>query len=73
MRKIGTYAFIIGLALIVLPYFGLTLRLIGRINELGDIPAWAIKIGLMVVGVVLFILGKPKTEDLEKPSKTTID
>ncbi|SHG59484.1 hypothetical protein [Winogradskyella jejuensis] len=57
MRKIGIYATLIGLALIILPYFGLTLRLFGMIDELGETPAWAIKIGLVVVGVILYFLG----------------
>ncbi|RNC85139.1 MAG: hypothetical protein ED556_11275 [Winogradskyella sp.] len=64
MRKIGTYAALIGLALIILPYFGLTLKLFGMIDELGETPAWAIKIGLIVIGVVLFILGKPSEEEV---------
>lgn len=65
MRKIGTYAILIGLALIILPYFGLTLRLFGMIDELGELPAWAIKIGLVVAGAVLFFLGKPEAEEVE--------
>ena len=59
MRKIGIYAIIIGLALIILPYFGLTLKLFGMIDELGETPAWAIKIGLIILGAVLFFVGKP--------------
>ncbi|MEO1030887.1 MAG: hypothetical protein AAFX55_05760 [Bacteroidota bacterium] len=62
MRKIGIYAIIIGLALIILPYFGLTLRLFGMIDELGETPAWAIKIGLVVLGAILFFIGKPSNQ-----------
>lgn len=65
MRKVGVYAMLIGIALIVLPYFGLTLKLFGKIDELGETTAWAIKIGLIVVGAVLFFLGKPKPADDE--------
>ncbi|WP_299521234.1 hypothetical protein [Winogradskyella sp.] len=64
MRKIGIYVIIIGVALIILPYFGLTLRLFGMIDELGETPAWAIKIGLIVVGAILFFIGKPSKEQL---------
>lgn len=65
MRKIGIYAMLIGLALIVLPYFGFTLRLFGMIDELGETPAWAIKIGLILVGGILFLIGKPEVEDTQ--------
>ncbi|TCK67324.1 hypothetical protein DFQ05_1098 [Winogradskyella wandonensis] len=67
MKKIGIYAILIGLALIILPYFGLTLRLFGMIDELGETPAWAIKIGLVVIGAVLFFVGSSKeTEEIAK-------
>ncbi|MBC2846369.1 hypothetical protein [Winogradskyella flava] len=74
MRKIGIYAALIGLALIILPYFGLTLRLFGMIDELGQTPAWAIKIGLIVVGGVLFFMGKPDEEtELELPEENSAE
>ncbi|ARV10267.1 hypothetical protein BTO05_11690 [Winogradskyella sp. PC-19] len=73
MRKVGTYMAIAGLLLIVLPFFGLTLRLLGWIDELGETAAWAIKIGLIVVGAVLFFLDKPTEEEnsdtIEEPAE----
>lgn len=63
MRKLGVYVMIIGLALIVLPYFGLTIKLLGEIDRLGTTTALAIKIGLIVLGAVLFFLGKPSPEE----------
>ncbi|WP_299111322.1 hypothetical protein [uncultured Winogradskyella sp.] len=66
MRKIGVYAVLIGLALIILPYIGLTIRFLGWIDELGETTAWAIKIGLVVLGAVLFFMGKPEEEELPK-------
>lgn len=63
MRKIGVYAIIIGLALIVLPYFGLTLKLFGMIDELGETTAWAIKIGLTVIGLAIFFMSKPAVDE----------
>jgi len=65
MRKIGTYLALIGIALIVLPYFGLTLRFLDWINNWGATVAWAIKIGLIVVGAILFFMGKSQSEDTE--------
>lgn len=71
MKKIGGYLAIIGIALIVLPYFGLTIMFLGKIDELGVTTAWAIKIGLIVIGAALYFMGKSgeseKTElDLPK-------
>jgi hypothetical protein len=65
MKKIGGYMAVIGIALIVLPYLGLTIRFLGWIDELGEIPAWSIKIGLVVVGAALFFMGKPSEEDVD--------
>lgn len=63
MRKVGTYMAIAGILLIVLPFFGLTLKLLRWVDELGETAAWAIKIGLIVVGAVLFFLDKPAEEE----------
>ena len=63
MKKIGGYMAIIGIALIVLPYLGLTIRFLSWIDELGTTSAWAIKIGLILVGAALFFMGKSAAED----------
>ena len=65
MRKVGSYMAIIGIALILLPFIGLTVRFTDWIYNWGEGVAWAIKIGLIVVGAVLFFLGKPETEEVE--------
>lgn len=65
MRKIGSYMAIIGIALIVLPFIGLTIVFTDWIYNWGETPAWAIKIGLIVVGGVLFFMGKPSEEEGE--------
>ena len=57
MKKIGSYLAIAGLLLIVLPYFGLTIRFLSWIDELGTTQAWSIKIGLIVVGAIMFFMG----------------
>ena len=63
MKKIGGYLAVIGIALIVLPYFGLTIRFLDWIHNWGETVAWAIKIGLIVIGAVLFFMGKPDTDE----------
>lgn len=65
MRKVGSYMALIGVGLIVLPFVGLTIRFTDWIYEWGEGVAWAIKIGLVVVGAVLFFLGKPEEEEVE--------
>ncbi|WP_299368037.1 hypothetical protein [Winogradskyella sp.] len=62
MRKIGSYIAIIGLALILLPFIGLTIRFTDWIYNWGEGVAWAIKIGLVVVGVIMFFMGKPSQQ-----------
>lgn len=73
MRKIGIYAVLIGLALLILPYFGLTLRLFEVVDELGETPALLVKTGLIVVGGILFFVGKPSEEEvaetIEEPAE----
>ena len=53
----------------------MTIRFLGWIDELGTLPAWAIKIGLVVVGAVLFFMGKPEVEEteLELPKEDTAE
>ncbi len=57
---------VIGIALIVLPYLGLTITFLGWIDDLGTTAAWGIKIGLIVVGAALFFLAKPSEDDVEE-------
>ncbi len=56
---------IIGIGLIVLPFIGLTIRFTDWIYEWGEGVAWAIKIGLVVIGAALFFLGKPEAGEVE--------
>lgn len=65
MRRIGSYLAIAGVLLIVLPYFGLTIMFLGKVDELGVSTAWAIKLGLIVLGVILFFMGKSSDESAE--------
>lgn len=63
MRKIGTYMVIFGALAIVLNFFDRVPTLLMWIYSWGDIAAWGIKIGLIVVGAILFFVGKPTIED----------
>ena len=54
-----------GLFAIVLNFFDRVPSILMWIYEWGEGVAWAIKIGLVVVGAVLFFLGKPEAEEVE--------
>ncbi|MUU77952.1 hypothetical protein [Winogradskyella endarachnes] len=62
MKKIGGYMVFFGLFAIVLNFFDRVPTILMWIYEWGDTVAWAIKIGLIVVGAVLFFIGKPEEE-----------
>ncbi len=57
MRQIGSLAFILGILAIVLNYLDRVPTLLAWIYTWGEGPAWGIKIGLVVVGAVLWLLG----------------
>lgn len=63
MKKIGSYMALIGIALIILPFIGLTVRFTDWIYNWGDGVAWAIKIGLIVVGAIMFFMDKSEPEE----------
>ena len=54
-----------GLFAIVLNFFDRVPSILMWIYEWGEGVAWDIKIGLVVVGAVLFFLGKPEEEEVE--------
>ncbi|NRD20899.1 hypothetical protein HNV08_12655 [Winogradskyella eckloniae] len=65
MKKIGGYMVFFGLFAIVLNFFDRVPTILMWIYSWGDTAAWAIKIGLVVVGAVLFFMGKPEAEEAE--------
>jgi hypothetical protein len=62
MRKIGGYMIFFGLFAIVLNFFDRVPSILMWIYNWGEGVAWAIKIGLIVVGAILFFMGKPEVE-----------
>lgn len=57
MKQIGSLLIVLGLAAIVLNFFNFAPKILLWIYEWGEGTAWAIKIGLVVVGAVLYIAG----------------
>jgi hypothetical protein len=62
MKSIGTYLMIFGAASILLYFFEMNLRLLSWIDNWGVTAGWIIRIGLIVLGLVLFIMGKRREE-----------
>jgi hypothetical protein len=57
MRQIGSFLFVIGILAIVLNFLDRVPTLLAWIYQWGEPTAWGIKIGLVVVGGVLWLLG----------------
>ena len=70
MRNIGSFMALLGIAAIVMNYLDRVPRLLMWIYNWGDTVAWAIKIGLVVVGGALYFLG-PKEEEVAEESEST--
>ena len=69
MKKIGSYMAIFGVQAIVLNFFDRVPTLLMWIYSWGDTAAWAIKIGLVVVGAILFFMGsKTEVNTSDKPT-----
>ncbi|WP_420378919.1 hypothetical protein [Gilvibacter sp.] len=67
MRKLGMYMAFFGLFAIVLNFVDRVPTILMWIYNWGEGVAWGIKIGLIVVGAVLFFMGKPEEEPEEVP------
>jgi hypothetical protein len=57
MRQIGSLAVFLGVFAIVLDFLDRVPSLLVWIYNWGEGPAWGIKIGLIVVGAALWLLG----------------
>ncbi|WP_298420477.1 hypothetical protein [uncultured Kordia sp.] len=63
MRTIGTYLAIFGIGSIILYFFDMQFRLLMWIDMWGESAGWAIRIGMIVLGAILFVIGKPSEEE----------
>lgn len=71
MKKIGSYMAIFGVLAIVLNFFDRVPSLLMWIYSWGDTTAWVIKIGLVVVGAILFFMGsKAESESTSNTSES---
>jgi hypothetical protein len=60
MKSIGGYLFFFGLGSIVLDFFNMQFMLLAWIDMWGPTVGWAIRIGLVLAGGVVWLLGRNK-------------
>ena len=58
MKTIGTYMVIFGILAIILNFFNAVPRLLAWIYNWGEGVAWGIKIAFVIVGAILYFIGK---------------
>ena len=67
MKSIGSLLFIFGVAAIIFGFMERVPRLLIWIYNWGEGAAWAIKIGFVVVGAILYLMGRKQ----DAPKETT--
>ncbi|GAA4052609.1 hypothetical protein [Flavobacterium chungnamense] len=63
MKNFGGFLALLGIAAIVMNYLDRVPRLLMWIYKWGDDTAWAIKIGLVVIGGAMYLFGPKDEED----------
>ncbi|MGI9544472.1 MAG: hypothetical protein ACR2MX_14525 [Cyclobacteriaceae bacterium] len=60
MSRIGSYMAIFGAGSVILSFFNVEFRILMWIESWGPTVGWAIRIGLLVLGLVLIYAGRTK-------------
>jgi len=63
MKSIGSLLFVLGAAASIFGLMGRVPIVLSWINQWGDTTAWVIKIGFMILGAALFMMGARKNAD----------
>ena len=63
MKPIGSLLFILGAAASILGLMGYVPVVLSWINQWGENTAWVIKIGFMILGAALYMMGARKKAD----------
>lgn len=66
MKTIGMYLAIFGIGSIILYFMDMQFSLLMWIDNWGETTGWAIRIGMTIVGAILFFIGSSK-ENTENP------
>lgn len=67
LSSFGALLVLIGVVSSILQLIGYELRILGPLNSAGPAVAWGTRIGLIVLGGVLFFLGPKTAESPESP------
>lgn len=62
MRKFGSYLMILGAITIAMRFANYVPRILMWIYNWGENVAWGIKVGIIVVGAILFFAGSKKSD-----------
>ncbi len=65
MRSIGSALILLGVLAIGLDFINMVPKVLRWIYAWGNEVAWMIKGGIVVVGIILYIIGKPSEESDE--------
>ena len=68
MQGIGGFLVLMGAGSFVLHYMDMEFRLLGWVDNWGPVVGTCIRIGLIVVGAVLWFLGKQQAGKKESPA-----
>ncbi|MGJ1387150.1 hypothetical protein ACR782_13170 [Sphingobacterium spiritivorum] len=68
MQKIGSFMVVIGILAIILGFFNYVPKILMWIYQWGEGVAWTIKIGLIVLGGLLYLLAGKSPEQAESSS-----
>ena len=60
MQRFGRLLCLLGIVSCVIHFMNLELRVLAWIDTWGQGPAWGIRAGFVVVGLLLMFAGKPK-------------
>ncbi|MGJ1432456.1 hypothetical protein ACR79M_13150 [Sphingobacterium spiritivorum] len=65
MQKIGSFMVVIGILAVILGFFNYVPKILMWIYQWGEGMAWGIKIGLIVLGGLLYLLAAKSPEQVE--------
>lgn len=63
MSSIGSFLVIAGIISIVLSFINYNLKILVWIDMWGEAMGWVIRIGIVILGGILFLLGKSASSD----------
>lgn len=63
MKSLGTYMALFGVGSIILHFLDMNFTILSWIDNWGNTVGWAIRIALVVIGIILLIVGYKNEEE----------